>query len=402
MATLFNRSERGRPVRMLQVLVPGMGRKTLRLDRLPQRAAERFREKVEGLVACRRLNLPPDAEAVAWLRGLADDAYAALADAGLAEPRESVGSTPTVGAFLDKYIASRVGEISARSIQLLEQTQARLVAHFGSAARLDRVTPDGALDWRAALIGSGLSEATARLHTRNAKSVFNAAVDRELIARNPFRKLPSSAVAANRDHYVSADDAEKVIAALPDHEWRLLFGLARYAGLRIASESHILTWDRVDLDGRRLSVYAPKTGRTRTVPVVPRLAELLADAHARREPGYEDMFTITTNNLHRTVLEAIERAGLQRWPDLFQTLRRSCETDFASRFPVHVAAGWLGHSPAVSARHYLQIPDAMLDAAAEIPPSSALHQALQHRTAPRRTEPQSNGRAKTPRLAHVA
>jgi integrase len=303
---------------------------------------------------------------------------------------------------LEKYIAQRKGEIKPRSIELLEQTKGRLIAAFGAATPLDRITPDHAADWRAAMLGNGLSEATVRLHTRNAKAVFNDAVDRELLDRNPFRKLPSAAVAADRGHYVSLADAEQVLAHLPDHEHRLLFGLARFAGLRVPSESHLLEWGALDWRTRRLTVFAPKTGATRTVPVVPRLWALLEEAHAQREAGFEQMLLITTNNLHRTLHAAIKAAGSEPWPDLFQALRRSAETDFAGRFPAHVAAAWLGHSVAVGARHYLQVPDSMLDAAVGAAPDSALHLALQHGAELGRTGPQNGKRKKAASSASAA
>ena len=41
-----------------------------------------------------------------------------------------------------------------------------------------------------------LSEASVRHHCRNAKLMFNEAVERELIGSNPFRKLTSASVEA--------------------------------------------------------------------------------------------------------------------------------------------------------------------------------------------------------------
>ena len=58
-----------------------------------------------------------------------------------------------------------------------------------------------------------------------------------------------------------------------------------------------------------------------------------------------------------------KRAGLTPWPDLFQTLRRSCETELAMTFPQHAVSAWLGHSEAVSRAHYLQVPDELFDRA---------------------------------------
>jgi hypothetical protein len=42
---------------------------------------------------------------------------------------------------------------------------------------------------------------------------------------------------------------------------------------------------------------------------------------------------------------------------LFQNLRASRETALANDFPLHFVTAWLGNSPAVAARHYLQVTD---------------------------------------------
>src|SRR6185369_12265350 len=126
-ASLFVKTERGREVRMMQVAVPGVGRKTLRLGQLPARAAERFREKVEALAAFRALNQPLDPEMARWLAGVPDAAYAQLVAARLTEPRDATAVVPSLKPFCDAYIAGKSGGVSPRSIQLLEQTRDRLV-----------------------------------------------------------------------------------------------------------------------------------------------------------------------------------------------------------------------------------------------------------------------------------
>lgn len=66
-------------------------------------------------------------------------------------------------------------------------------------------------------------------------------------------------------------------------------------------------------------------------------------------------------NLRTTFTKIIEKAGHKAWPRLFHNLRASCGTDWADRVPVHSVAAWLGHSPTISAKHYLQSRDAHLD-----------------------------------------
>ena len=60
----------------------------------------------------------------------------------------------------------------------------------------------------------------------------------------------------------------------------------------------------------------------------------------------------------RTYLERIiGNAGHTLWPRLLQNLRASCATDWVEKYPSHVVAKWLGHSPKVAAQHYLMSRD---------------------------------------------
>ena len=212
------------------------------------------------------------------------------------------------------------------------------------------------------------SEATIRLHCRNAKSIFAAAVERELVPTNPFRKLPSRAIAGTRDRYITPAEAKKILDACPGLPWRTLFGLARLAGLRVPSETHQLTWADVDWDRGRLTVRSPKTEHhpghdRRIVPTVPQLASILQDAFDAAEPGDKRIVTLSRNNMHRTFDAIVARAGLQPFNRPYQVLRQSCETEWAGTFPGHVVAAWLGHSEAVSRKHYLMVTDAEFDRA---------------------------------------
>lgn len=361
MATLFQKLERGKLTWMLQVVVPGLGRKTVRLGAAPQRAAERFRDKVEDLVGFKRLNLSPDAEITKWVAGLDEDLHAALVSIGLAEPRERGPTIPTLKAFAERYIESKRPELAERSIALLEDSSARLMETVGESIPIDKVTPGMALDWRAGLLRKGLSEAYVRMHSRNAKSLFNEAIRRDLLTKNPFKVLPTAAIAADRSFYLSEAAAEQVLEKLEGGYLKLFFGLMRYGGLRAPSETHILTWGQIDLSASRMTVYAPKTGQTRTVPVVPRLRELFEAVRPKdAEPG-DQVLRLSLHNLHKKVLEGIEAAGLDRWDDLFQTLRRAAASDFAKAAPPHAVASWMGHGIHVSAQHYLQVPEEMFE-----------------------------------------
>src|SRR2546423_864477 len=76
--------------------------------------------------------------------------------------------------------------------------------------------------------------------------------------------------------------AQKVLDACPDAEWRLLFALSRFGGLRCPSEHLLLTWADIDWERSQIRVTSPKTeqfeGQTeRIIPMFPELRSALLD-----------------------------------------------------------------------------------------------------------------------------
>jgi hypothetical protein len=63
----------------------------------------------------------------------------------------------------------------------------------------------------------------------------------------------------------------------------------------------------------------------------------------------------TNQNLRTQLLRIIKRAGLKHWPKLFQNLRAIRETELRRSHPTHVVCAWIGNSPKVAAKNYLQV-----------------------------------------------
>lgn len=167
-----------------------------------------------------------------------------------------------------------------------------------------------------------------------------------------------------REHFVTRDVTDKVLATCPDNEWRLIFALARYGGLRTPSETLSLRWEDVDWERGRLFVRSPKTEHhegkeSRWVPIFPELRPLLDTAFGQPD---EAEFVISryrsgNANLRTQLLRIIKRAGLTAWPKLFQNLRSTRETELAEVFPLHVVTAWIGNSELVATKHSLQVAD---------------------------------------------
>ena len=181
------------------------------------------------------------------------------------------------------------------------------------------------------------------------------------------------AVQANRErfYFISCDEAGKVLEACPDAQWKALFALSRFGGLRCPSEHLALRWGDVDWEHNRMTVRSPKTEHfegkeSRVVPLFPELRSHLEAAFDEAAPGTE--FVITryrdhNSNLRTQFERIIRRAGLQPWPKLFQNLRSTRETELAESFPIHVVCAWIGNTQAVAQKHYLQVTDAHFEKA---------------------------------------
>ena len=225
-------------------------------------------------------------------------------------------------------------------------------------------TEGDADSFRQSLLNAGLAVNTVRRRCGRAKQFFKAAMRQRLILSNPFEGIACN-VNENRSrfYFVSRDDAEKVLEACPDHEWRVLFALARYGGLRCPSETLNLRWQEIDWQAQKMDVPSPKTehhaGReSRLVPIFPELLPHLELAFDRAEDGAEfviSRYRSQNVNLRTQLHKIIRRAGLEPWGKPWQNLRSTRETELVETFPVHVAAAWLGNTEAVVNKHYLQV-----------------------------------------------
>ncbi|MBX3441381.1 MAG: site-specific integrase [Planctomyces sp.] len=199
-----------------------------------------------------------------------------------------------------------------------------------------------------------------------AKQFWNAAIDSEQAEKNPFTKL-SANVRGNRERFqhVTVEDAEKVLDACPNLQWRLVFALARFGGIRTPSETFALTWEDVDWESNRVLIRSPKTEHhegkgSRVIPLFPELLPLLREAWDAAPEGATHVVTIGRDakmNLRTGLQRIIERAKVTPWPKLFHNLRASRQTELAQQFPIHVVCEWLGNSKLVAAEHYLRVTD---------------------------------------------
>jgi len=198
----------------------------------------------------------------------------------------------------------------------------------------------------------GLADTTTRLNCSRAKQFLAGAAKRGLVAENPFARAKASDFANwDRRFFVTREQSEAVLKACPTDEWRLIFALCRYGGLRCPSEVVRLRWKDVDWARMRFAVHTPRTercrGGTRHVPIFPEILPHLLAAFRQTAKNAEHVVTrysSSTRNIGGILRYALSRAGIALWPKLFQNLRSTRETELAEEFPLHVAGAWIGNA----------------------------------------------------------
>lgn len=361
-------------------------RKTITIGKSERKADETCR-KIEDILTAKKLGLAVDPQTAAWLSGLPEAMRKRLASVGLIEGAPEQASVITLGKLLEDYFTKRT-DAKPGTLVVLGQTRRNLLEFFGADKPLTAITAADAKDFERYLrttarehryaeakVDDGLKPDTVRKRISNSKQFFADAVDRELIDRNPFAKLKST-VKGNRerDFFITREMATKLIEAAPDAQWRAIIALSRYGGLRCPSEHLGLRLDDIDWERERIRITSPKTehheGKAyRFIPLFPELLPYLRDVDEQAPPGTEYVITryrSTCQNLRTTFLKIIKRAGLTPWPKLFHNMRATRQTELEEQFPSHVVCAWIGNSPAVAKRHYLQVTDEHFAKAANV------------------------------------
>lgn len=296
-----------------------------------------------------------------WIANLGNGKLARkLAKVGLIE---LVDVETGLDAFCTSYIAIK-RDIGQSTIANLNVAKNRLIAFWGANKDIRKITKANVTELKSSLLKK-YADATVGRTLGRGKEFFAYGVDSKIIAENPFDKVKvPSQVNKQRMRFVNREVAQKVLDACPSAEWRLIFALARFGGLRVPSELVGLKWSDVLWEQGKVRIESPKTARIgkpeRYTPMFPELVEPLRECFEGAKDGsvyvFEKKITDKTN-LRKRLQGIIQKAGVVAWPKLFQNLRASRETELAGLHPIHVVTSWLGNTPEVALRHYLQVTD---------------------------------------------
>ncbi|MDY3561966.1 site-specific integrase [Gemmata sp. JC673] len=369
--------------RRILFVAPDEKRKTIRLGKIDRRTAENICRHVEALLAARISGQPLARDTATWLADLSPKLKDKLVSVGLCESEQKLA----VGQFLDDWLAARrASGHAASSLLAWGQSVREMKGMFKDRAITSLTHADGEA-YRSAMQARELRSTTVHKRLGHARQMLEDAVRIGHISTNPWKHVRHrQGDPSERRAYVPVADMYRVIERCPNVWWKLLVALARFGGLRIPSEAFSLTWGDVDWERSRLTVPSPKTSNQgkphRVIPLFPLLRPYLEAAFEHAEEGSEYVVPKEYReraegerewngaNLRTTFGKIVRRAGVDPWPRIWHSLRASCESDLAQSFPLATVTKWLGNTPSVALRHYVDPTEAAFDKAATWTPES--------------------------------
>lgn len=370
MASLRKEKDRNRVGWRLQFRQNGI-RRSLWLGAISKRAADTAARHIDLLVQASSTNSLAETETVKWAADLKGRIRLTLQEWGLVEVSQTRNDDADrfLASYCDRYIESRT-DVEQVTRNNYGHAKRLLVEYFGERRLIGSITAGDAERWRRFLLARPvawdenkvpkrtMALATVSKHVKRTKTMFDEAVKDQLLASNPFKELKTGSEAnRDRDHFVDRTTSYKVLTICPDDQWRLIFALARFGGLR-RCELLTLTWNDILWDTNRMRINSPKTG-TRFCPIFPELVPYLQSSFELAPEGSTRVIYRyhQVANLGTQMNRIIEQAGVAIWEKTFQNLRATRRTELQEKFQDHVINAWMGHSSATAAKHYLQVTD---------------------------------------------
>ena len=366
MATLSSEKyklKNGKTVSTYRIVIKRKNKRshTIRLGPVTKQQAEVTRNRINAIEASLAIGCPFDADTAAWLSRIEDWLYDKLVKAGLVPPRQrEEQAVLTLGQHLEQYFGS-LGRQKPNTARNYARARNLLEEHFGKDRTLDSITEGDADAYKRWLLDQ-FAQASASGDLKRARQFLRAAVRSRLIAVNPFADVPCGPQTNDaRIFYVSQEVIERIIAVCPDNDWRLIFALPRYGGVRFPSEVEDLKWSDIDWEHSRFSVHEKKVehhpGRgVRVVPIFGELRPHLERAFRERLPGaiYVVPRAHGGRNLRTHAIRLVVKAGVEVWPKIFVNLRGSRSDDLDRNPDVSGKAidSWIGNSEKIRRKHY--------------------------------------------------
>lgn len=171
-------------------------------------------------------------------------------DAGL---RADLGRMPTVGAWLDEWLASIELGLRASTVAFYRSMLTLYLRPHLGRARLDELRPEHVSAAYRAMLARGLSPATVGGAHRTLRAALRAAVAQGRLVRNPLDHVRPPKLRTAEIVPLTVDEARRVLAVAATRRNGARCAVALALGLR-QGEALGLRWGDIDLAGGTLTV----------------------------------------------------------------------------------------------------------------------------------------------------
>jgi integrase len=236
--------------------------------------------------------------------------------------------------------------------------------------RLEDVTPEAIERWKPTL---SVSNRTVHKYLVVMHGIFKRAMKVWGLPRNPMTAVDRPRIRVSDDlHAFSPEEIHALVRAATSEQDGAVFLTAAFTGLRMG-ELLALQWGDVDFGGQSIRVRrsynahgglsSPKSGKVRSVPMVPDVASALAALGTRELlTGDEDLVFLGDfgeymdgSALRDRYKRALARAGLRELR--FHDLRHTFGTLAVRRAEVPAVQAWMGHSAIQTTMRYVHYRD---------------------------------------------
>jgi integrase len=333
-------------------------RRTLRLGKLNDKTARKVLSMIDQMEDELALTGRLSIESLAWATAQPLAMRTRLAGCGLIPVQQQ---SVRVSVLLSKFEADRHTKDSTATAY--GHALRNLAECYGPNTPVDEVTD--AAKFEQHLKAAELARATIGRRIKAARTIWSWAMKHQYVNDNPFKTIAAPAqVNPERKAYVARDIIDTIIDDESDLEFRLILALARFAGLRCASEVLALEWSHVNWHAGTLTVPSPKTehhhgGEQRVIPIFADVLPHLRAVFDATIPGTKHVIDrlrdVTPQVWTKRLVRHLKRIDVNRWPRLWQNLRASCATDLAKEYRLSVVSEWMGHGVLVGQDHYQMV-----------------------------------------------
>lgn len=199
----------------IDVVVPAVGRKRIRLGSTNKRDASRFCARIQSIEDAVRLGSPVHREDEEWLRNLPPEQFERIYRTGLLDRATIPSRMLKFTDWVEQWLESVAVNCADRTHELYRQSVNLFVEYVGGDVSLSAITCADAECWNDQLIGSGLATASVRRHIRQLKVCFSIAIKRDILLTNPFDRIDSASIAAERGRIITDEESVRVLDELP-------------------------------------------------------------------------------------------------------------------------------------------------------------------------------------------